>query len=64
MGAIPVAPIFRQIPLVSCVVNKHWNVDMEHIHQGLSVLGKYNCEWADKMFSFIVILVKLNTFNV
>ena len=29
VGAIPIAPIFRKIPLVSCVVNKHWNVDME-----------------------------------
>ena len=27
--AITIAPIFRQLPLLSCEVNKHWNVDME-----------------------------------
>ena len=31
VGAVPIAPIFRQIPLVSCVVNEHWNVDMEQL---------------------------------
>ena len=44
MGAIPIAPIFRHIPLVSCVVNTYWNVDMAHapffymIFVGLNIL--------------------------